>query len=302
MRDQPYKPMAIQNYALLVSTETAETAQATVGGLPAYGDEQYGQLDVQALVRETLDREATGWKDMVAKIENAFVADGIVLLRGLRFDSENRLLVGLIASLGRPVGDGNPRGRLVYDLYPIERPSGETDFELYFHTGSPTRERPHEILALECVAQSERGGGISKLTVIDAALESMRHRKQRAAIKTLCERRFPFKGFRPGSDTILYAPIVEQAAGPGRALQVRFQRDLIFNGAAAEPDSFDDSMSVAMEAFETALSAPGSSIEYRLQENELLIIDNRRVLHARTAIVGGKESGRHLKRVKAYRP
>jgi alpha-ketoglutarate-dependent taurine dioxygenase len=293
--------MSIENYAILVSAETAETARAMARELPADGDEHYRRPDVQAFLRDALGRAVPGWKSMVAQIEETFVEDGLVLLRGLRFDSENRLLVGLIASLGRPVGDGNPRGRVVYDLYPIERPPGATDFELYFHTGSPAQARPHEILALECVAQSDRGGGISKLTLIDAAVENMRRCKQRTAIKTLCERAFPFKSFR--HETIFYAPIVEQAAGPeAAALRVRFQRDLIFNGAAAEPESFDDSMSAAMEAFEKALSEPGNSIEYLLREGELLIINNRRVLHARTAIVGGKESGRHLKRVKAYRP
>ena len=77
----------------------------------------------------------------------------------------------------------------------------------------------------------------------------------------------------------------------------RFNAGLVDQPAASAAE-----LVAAVEAFEAAANTPGSYLEYRLQAAELLIVDNRRVLHARGLVPGGRSAGRHLKRVKAYRP
>jgi alpha-ketoglutarate-dependent taurine dioxygenase len=82
-------------------------------------------------------------------------------------------------------------------------------------------------------------------------------------------------------------------------VQVRFERRRVLRGARGREGGYSADLLAAIAAFEAAAYTPGTFVEYALQANELLIIDNRRVLHARTDVVGGVASGRHLKRVKA---
>ena len=91
-----------------------------------------------------------------------------------------------------------------------------------------------------------------------------------------------------------------RSTGQPKRLQVRYERRRVERGARGRPGGYGPELQAAIDAFETAAYTPGAFVEYALERDELLIIDNRRVLHARTAVVGGAASGRHLKRVKAY--
>jgi hypothetical protein len=291
----------IESAVLGVSAEVASKAEASAALLPIYTDEQLGLEANQYQLAAGLAGRNPGWTAFLASLASRFDRDGLVLVRGLAFDPENRLLVGLLAGLGRVSGDGNPRGLVVFDLFTKERLPDKPDFELFFHTGSYFRPRPHEVLALLCVQPGGEGGGISKLARLDSVLTEMERRSgQSAAIETL-QRPACFKRPKRFGGGFLELPILSPLAdGTGR-LMVRFERRRVIAGAAGRPGG-DPELLAAVEAFEQAATASGIAIEHRLAANELLIVDNRRVLHARGEVPGGRSAGRHLKRVKAYRP
>jgi alpha-ketoglutarate-dependent taurine dioxygenase len=292
---------SIEEHVVQASPRQQEAAWAAAQRLPTYSDEQVRALEIQATLRDALAREVPGWTELVAAVERGLAASGIVLLRGLRFDPENRLAIGLTAAFGECSGYGNWNGNVVFDLFPIRRAPGDPDFELYFHTGSQSHPRPHELQVLLCVRQGDQGGGVSKLVHLDAALEVMRQQGNSAAIEVLRQRPFPFKRPKFLGDDIFLAPIIAPREGAPAVLEIRFQREVVFRAEAAQPGCLDAEQRAAIDALEAAMNTPGTYFEYQLQTEEYLIIDNRRVLHARTEVLGGPESGRHLKRLKAYR-
>jgi hypothetical protein len=291
---------AIEGLTLEIEPDVASKAEHAARRLPVFSDEELCQPEAQLVLAAGLAERNRGWAALIAALCLRFDRDGIAVVRGVRFDAENRLLVGLLASLGRVAGDGNPGGRAVFDLFTKERPAGKPDFELFFHTGSYFRARPHEVLALLCVQPGAEGGGSSRLARLDVVLERMRRDGQAAAIDVL-RRPALFKRPRRFGGGYLEAPILSEVGeGPGW-LQVRFERRRVMGGAAHRTDG-DPDLVAAVTAFELAATRPGSYLEYSLKADELLIVDNRRVLHARGEVPGGRAAGRHLKRVKAYRP
>jgi len=292
---------AIDAYVIEAELSLNDAARRVAEGLPHYDDDRLGEECVQAAISRALSVEVPGWDAWVSTVMRRFNDDGVVLVRGLRFDAENRLLIGSLAPFGRLTGAGNPGLRVVYDLVPIERPPDTPDFELFFHTGSYFRSHPHEVLALQCVQPGSAGGGVSKIAVLDTVLDMMRDRGNAAAIDLLLQTPVLFKRPIRKGRGYFEAPIFSRRAGQPGCLEVRYERRRVERGASGRgPDGYGAELQAAIDAFEAAAYTPGTSIEYALQADELLIIDNRRVLHARTAVVGGAASGRHLKRVKAF--
>jgi hypothetical protein len=292
---------SIGPFVVQAAPEQAAAAWGAVQALPSFSDPQLRETDVQRRLVAALAAAVPGWDGLISDVERLLDGPGLALVRGLRFDPENRLAVGLTAAYSRPSNYGHWRNVLVYDLRPIQRPPGTPDFEQFFHTGSQSHDRPHEVQVLQCVRPGSRGGGLSQLVAIDAVVAQLRATGQEQVVQTLM-RPYPHK--RPAfmGELVLSAPIVKIDPGaPGRYL-VRFQREVVFDGAAEAPAAFDEQMRAALERFEAAMLAPGLGLEYQLAADEYLTIDNRRLLHARTPVVGGRESGRHLKRIKAYRP
>lgn len=301
VQTEPPRSGAIDPYVVQASLEQADAAEALIQARPAYSDEQLRDSGLQQELGAALAQAVPGWDELIEAIARRLDGPGIALVRGLRFDPENRLAVALTAAYSRPSNYGHWKNVLVYDLIPIQRPAGTLDFEQFFHTGSQSHDRPHEIQVLQCVRAGSQGGGISQLVTTDAVVAWLREHGQQQVVETLM-RAYPHK--RPAfmGELVLLAPILEpDPIQPARSL-VRFQREVVFDGAAERPDTMDDGMRAAIDQFEAALNAPGLGLEYQLAANEYLTIDNRRVLHARTPVVGGKASGRHLKRIKAYRP
>jgi alpha-ketoglutarate-dependent taurine dioxygenase len=292
---------SIEPFVVIASPDQAEAAWSLVQEQPVFSDQALREAEVQQRLASALAGAVPGWSDLVVGIAGLLDGPGTALVRGLRFDPENRLAVGLTAAYSRPSNYGHWKNVLVYDLRPIQRPPGTPDFEQFFHTGSQSHDRPHEVQVLQCVRPGDQGGGVSQLVTIDSVVAQLRAEGRGAVVETLM-RPYPHK--RPAfmGELVLSAPLVETDPQDDARYLVRFQREVVFDGAAAEPGAVDEQMQAAIEAFEAAMLTPGLRLEYQLAANEYLTIDNRRVLHARTPVVGGPASGRYLKRIKAYRP
>jgi hypothetical protein len=297
---QLHRAASIESYVVQVAPGFEDVAWLSAQKLPRYTDEQFRDSRTQSALTRGFSLGVPGWDEWVDVVARRFAEDGVVLVRGLSFDPENRLLIGVLASLGQVTGEGNPNLRAVYDLLPIERPPDTPDFELFFHTGSYFRARPHELLALLCVRPGSAGGGGSRLAVVDAVLSTMRQQGNEAAIDLLLRTPVLFRRPIRKGRGYFEAPILAPIDGQVGRVQVRFERRRVLRGARGREGGYSAALLAAIAAFEAAAYTPGTFVEYALQANELLIIDNRRVLHARTEVVGGAASDRHLKRVKAF--
>lgn len=225
-----------------------------------------------------------------ADVAARLAADGAVVLTGVDVHDDASLLAAT-ALAGRPSPVGNA-GVLIFDVTP--RPDGtdlsSTGVPFPLHTDSTFLPRPHAAIALGCVEAAGAGGRSCVVTARDAcrALDA-------ATIDALSEPAYPFivrDGERPAHVELL--PVL--AADDDGTTTLRFRRDAIAMAARAAEMELSSRHVAALDAFGAATDDEAARATFALGRGDVLLVDNLRALHGRTAI--GPEERRLMRRVK----
>ncbi len=165
------------------------------------------------------------------------------------------------------------------------------------HTDDPYRYTPSGISMLHCVAQSDGEGGDSIIVDGFAVADSLR-RDDPAAFDLLSTVRVPFvhrrdQSVEQGADVHLFAeaPIIATDAS-GAPCGIRFH-ERSMDCLRIDAD-VADRFYPALAAFSRAARGGEFEIRRRLASGDVLVYDNQRVLHGRTAF-DGAQSRRHLR-------
>lgn len=158
-----------------------------------------------------------------------------------------------------------------------------TNLGLQAHTDNPYRDPVPTLQLLMCLENSVEGG---QSVVVDGFRAAQRLRQEDAAGFALLARhcaRFEYAG-SAGVRLRSRRPVIELAPD-GELIAVRFN-----NRSAAPPvDVPYDCMTGyyrALRRFAEIIEDPALRVSFRLSPGELFIVDNTRVLHARTAFSG----------------
>ncbi|MFH8347380.1 TauD/TfdA family dioxygenase [Streptomyces sp. NPDC018045] len=211
------------------------------------------------------------------------------------FPLDTAALAIAAGALGRvdPSHNGPNPDTLVHDVVDSEaRPYRDPD---PFHTDSPLLAHPHAYLGLLCVRPSPAGDGH---TVLVSAADIAAEIADRSHLRALQDP-YPFALPRtPGNDepSITAHPILTMSDGD---VTVRYCPVRVAAGAELAGHTLDAEHADALGAFERALDTQHLPTTFLLRAGELLLLDNRRLLHGRTD-VGPAGVGRHLKRVKVH--
>lgn len=214
---------------------------------------------------------------------------GALIVSGVDVESDDALLA-LAGQLGEPSPAGN-RG-LIHDVAPRpleeQRDVSTTRDEFALHTDSTPLVHPHDYVLLGCQVASPDGGGESRLVHLEALGAALGDE----VLDTLAEPVFPFPLNDPAEGTgVRRAAVLE-----GRE-RIRYRRDALDRGIALE--GIDEGPRRALEALDDVLADESLQVAFTLEPGEVLVLDNRRVLHGRTAIRPGAE--RVLRRLKVFR-
>jgi gamma-butyrobetaine dioxygenase len=163
-----------------------------------------------------------------------------------------------------------------------------TSLPLDPHTDNPYRLPVPGVQLLHCLV-NETTGGLSTLVDGFAAAEALRSRDE-AAFRLLASTPVRFRYRDDTTDLVSSAPLIELDT-TGRLQAVHFSPRLDFVPLAA-PQTLS-AYYRARRAFDHLLRSPEFEIRFRLDTGELLIMDNRRLLHGRTGFDPG-EGLRHL--------
>ncbi|WP_221354524.1 TauD/TfdA family dioxygenase [Streptomyces beigongshangae] len=216
------------------------------------------------------------------------------------FPPDATALAVAATALGRvdPSCNGPVPDTLVHDVVDSEaRPYRDPD---PFHTDSPLQAEPHAYLGLLCVRPSPAGDG---RTVLVSAADVAAEIADDGRLRALQAPRYPFAVPRepgepgePGGDgsSVTTHPILTVS---GEDVTVRYCPVRVTAGVRSAGHALDAEHVDALGAFERALEAPRLPTVFLLRAGELLLLDNRRLLHGRTD-VGPSGVGRHLMRVK----
>ncbi len=234
-----------------------------------------------------------GWREHV---RGAVEDHGAVVVQGVRVRDDGALL-DVVSLVGTPSQVGNG-GEVIYDVTP--HPSGtdlsRTTRPFPPHTDSTFLPEPHGRIALGCVqAPPDGGGGRSCVVSADHVVAELGRRSGDDVVAALGEPAFPFSVHEPGGEPrVRLLPILERARD-GR-WRVRYRLDAIIGALREEGLVLSPRHGAALNALDAVLGDPALQATHALRPGDVLIVDNRRTLHGRTAI--GEDAQRLLRRVK----
>ena len=161
---------------------------------------------------------------------------------------------------------------------PAPNSNAYTTLGLLCHTDLPNWERPPDYQLLHCL-KNDADGGASILVDGFRAAEELR-RREPGAFRLLT--RFPvdFRFQDNESDIRFRAPTIGLDEA-GAVTEVRFNFAVM--DAIGAPAESMGALCRALRAFAAVIRDPVLECHYRLNPGELLVFDNRRVLHGRAA-------------------
>jgi alpha-ketoglutarate-dependent taurine dioxygenase len=203
--------------------------------------------------------------------------------------------------LGEPMAQ-NVEGVLLYDVRDTGRQLTEgarfsvTNYESSFHTDNSFGDTVLDYVGLLCLCPA-RSGGLSQV-VSGVAVHDGLHREAPEVLEVLT-RPFHFDrrgGVRPGEAPTARFPVLEQTE---RGPLYRYLRYWIEAGheKAGEPLSAEQRR--ALDVLDEVLARPGLRAEFALKPGDMFFINNRWILHNRTAFEDfpDPERRRHLVRL-----
>lgn len=224
---------------------------------------------------------------------------GAAVVHGVAVGDDDALL-GTVAHAATPSPIGNGGG-LIYDVIP--RPESEqvdvssTDRSFPLHTDSTYLRPPHHVVALGCLDAPEGCGGESHLLDIHVVVGQLRESLDgNDALMALGEPAYPFAvEADSGERFIAQLAILD---GDGGEARVRYRGDLITEAGRAASIAVDGRHRAALDRFDATLGDVALHAVLALRPSDVLLVDNHRMLHGRTAISPGTH--RLMRRVKAF--
>ena len=208
--------------------------------------------------------------------------DGLAFLEAVPCDPST--ILGAAALIGR-VAETNYG--LLFDVRSMPQPENlaYSDLGLGLHTDNPYREPVPGFQALHALITSPEGGG--SLFADGFALAAHLRESAPDAFRLLTTTAVPFH--YASADAELYAarPLI-QLSCEGEVAAVHYNNRSIRVGAQARPAFY-----AAYRRFAALLREPRFQLQLKLADGDLVVFDNQRVLHGRTAFTSAKHP-RHL--------
>jgi alpha-ketoglutarate-dependent taurine dioxygenase len=231
---------------------------------------------------------------------------GFAILRGLTHEwyssEELQVCYWLLGQLlGQPV-EQNIQGTLLYDV----RDTGQdvrsgarfsvTNAESSFHTDNSFGSSVVDYVGLLCLRTAKRGGLSQVVSGYSVYRELLaRHPDELALLSQPwhIDRR---GGLRPGDTPTVQYPVL---SWDGRDLTYRYLRYWIESGHEKVGQPLNASQRKALDVLDAMLNEPAMRVEFALTPGDLFFVNNRWILHNRTAFEDHPEpeQRRHLIRL-----
>jgi hypothetical protein len=274
-----------------VPAALARDLREAVDGLPLYDSKAFYDISLQGLVRDRMHEACPdGFDWLVAQITERLARwPYCTVVRGLRFDEGNRLFVGLNRGFGELVAPPYepPRAQLIHYIQPatdILSSRGGTETER-LHTDAADWETPVELISMICVHADPGGGGRSRVLDVDSVREEVKSQLGTESLNRLETEPLPWQLATYCGGGVTWRTVLAGAGMCWRRYTIN--RALESGGAKLS----DEALSL-LDAFEAVISMTPRTLDFLLVDGDLLFADNRRTIHARTPIVGGKASDR----------
>ncbi len=227
-----------------------------------------------------LDDEAGGEAEeaILAPALESVLGKGLVRLRGLPTEP------GSLEAIARRIGPVRPTNfGLLFDVKAKPDPDSNayTSIALPPHVDLPTREYQPGLQMLHCLENSVEGGEAVMLDGF-AVAEALRERDPEA-FATLTRVRWCYANTAKTTDYVWFSPMI-RLDERGELLEVRIA-DFLRGPLQADFDDVEPAYGALM-TLQRMLQEPEFAIRFTYRPGDLVIFDNRRLLHARDAFEG----------------
>jgi hypothetical protein len=277
-----------------VPTEVAVALHDRAAALPAYDDRDLRSPGTQHELRDAVRHGAPAEFDaLLADIEARLERPPHVAhVTGLRFDRSNHLFLALSAALGEVVDPYNrPGSALVKRLSPprdrLAHGGGGDILSEALHTDGTDSPEPNDITCLVCVCPDQNGGGRTRLVDTERIRADIFPLLDAATVRILTTEALPWRIAEALGGGTFPAPAITDS-------ELRWLREGV---ATPIPQRIE----IALREFEQKLATTTDVVEFGMSRDSFVVMNNRRTLHARTAITDRARSQRLVLRTKVYR-
>jgi alpha-ketoglutarate-dependent taurine dioxygenase len=252
-------------------------------------------LAIQTGLEEAIAQQFPQLLDLGDKIVSYLNSkEGFVIVKNLPFLHYPRPLVDwLFLALTSCLGSltiHNDSKQLIWEVTPRcsngrEQTFSELNGVAPWHTDSAFRRCPEEYFGLFALKTAKIGGHSLVMNAEDAIASLKKTDAGAQCLAILRSEIFPFRvppAFRGDeSDTsIIYAPIIRISPF------IRFRLDTILSGFKSRPELMSVDRLWALNYFQHFLDTYKRKVEVKLDEGDIIFINNHKLLHGRTAFVG----------------
>lgn len=220
------------------------------------------------------------WEKIRDEILNFLKTSGYVIVKNLPFDSKNLLFLGFSSFLGNPIVNYSHRTEsMITDVFPLK---GKVLDPTLMHTDSSFWPEPNDITILHCIRKDKNNKGKSRVITIDKLLDSLPDstkifsKFEKTQFPFALDPRFGDAGFQ------MQSILTKQNRSGNLVYHVRFNipdtKWCLENFQITIPEEDIKDLII----FEKIASKLGKEKEFLLENGDLFLYDNKRVLHSRT--------------------
>lgn len=276
------------------------TLQAAARACPPFEDVGLYVCDQQLALRDAVRATIPVLFDEIeGQIKNRLLTPPyLALVRGLPGDMATPLLVAFSCGLGELVEPyRRPWSRVVRHILPAtDRAVDGKTLNEFLHTDGTDWAIPNDYTCLFCVRPDQSDGGRSRLLNVNSLIDELADSGQRELLERLASEPMPWRIAEELGGGVYWQPVL--AHDPHRVRWLRYTVMLALREGLANITSEQQHL---LLAFERRIEASHSIVDIALLGGDMLLIDNRRCLHARTPVADPLTSRRELRRTKVAR-
>jgi len=219
------------------------------------------------------------WQNLRDSIWKNLKNFGYVVVRGIPFDENNRLYVGIASIIGTPLIHNKKVKEAVREIHPR---TGQMPLENYPHTDSPHFPVPNDVITLQCGIEDQRRDVFSRIVPINSVLEELKDSPD--LIKRLRDKKYPFilsPDFGDAGTQMQFVLTQERYANKIFD-HVRFCRADTIDCVQKLKVEMDDVNMKDLEEFENVATKIGEKTQFPFKKDDWLVFDNKVIFHSKT--------------------
>jgi len=262
-------------------TNRTEKIENSLKEMQEFSGEEFFIPSTRDYIIKKLGLEEKYWQNLKDSIWRNLKNFGYTVVKGIPFDENNRLHVGIASIIGTPIIHNKKVKEAVREITPR---SGSMPLEYYPHTDSPHFPVPNDVITLQCGREDQGREVYSRIVQINSVLEELKDSHD--LIKKLRNRKYPFL-LSPdfGNASTQMQLVLTQEKYAGKIFDhVRFCRADTITCVKDHSVKMEQSDMEDLEEFENVATKIGEKTQFPFKKDDWLVFDNKVVFHSRTEV------------------